>query len=148
MVRFRGNTLILDDYVKLSTAFCSALPDVTYDAINAKHKLLKMPIAALRVDNTASDSFCVYIFEHSESVNYHQLLQLLNHYHENSSSSSVSITKADIRDILSLTTSDKERELVRYAVWKASGLSATGAARHFGFQEMTKRGECVENVHQ
>ena len=125
-----ANSILSDGYVKLSTAFHSAFPDVTYHAINAKRKLLKMPIAALRVGNTASGTSCVYLFEHSESVNYHQLLQLLNHYHEKDSSSSVSITKADIRDILSLTTSDEERELIRYGVWKASGLSATGAARH------------------
>ena len=90
-----ANSIVSEDYVQLSTAFRSAFPGVTYHAINAKRKLLRMPVTALRVGDNIGGLSCVYLFEHSESVNYHQLLQLLNHYHKRATSSTISMSKDD-----------------------------------------------------
>ena len=37
-----------------------------------------------------------------------------------------------------------ERELIRYSVFKASGLSSTAAKKSFGFEKMDKRSRVVE----
>ena len=58
---FVANSIVAERYVKLSTAFCSAFPGVTYHAKNAKRKLLKMPIAALRVGTAASGMYIMCV---------------------------------------------------------------------------------------
>ena len=62
----------------------------------------------------------------------------------------VRLSKNELQDLLKLAQSDRERECVRYAVWKASGLSAKGARKHFGFGNITERAEkvsaCLEEI--
>lgn len=48
--------------------------------------------------------------------------------------------------ILTLAQSDRERELIHYSVYKASGLSATSARKTFGFERMTERSHQVEQA--
>ena len=43
------------------------------------------------------------------------------------------IDKDKIKSLLGLATSDRERELIRYSVLKASYLTQTGARKQFGF---------------
>lgn len=70
--------------------------------MNVKWELLK--VAALRVGDYSSGLLCVYLFEHCETVNYSHLLQLLNQYH---GSPNLTMTKAELKDLLSLAESDK-----------------------------------------
>lgn len=49
---------------------------------------------------------------------------------------------------LALARSDRERECLRYAVFKASGVSQTKAHRMFGFESMSKCSAKVEQVLQ
>ena len=58
-------------------------------------------------------------------------------------SNSVSIDKAHVKALLGLARSDRERELIRYSVFKASGLSATSARKKFGFESMYARSHRV-----
>ncbi len=56
-----------------------------------------------------------------------------------------SIIKQELKRLLGLAGSDKEWECIRYAVYKASGLSATQAWKHFGL-EMSERYHRVEEA--
>ncbi len=58
--------------------------------------------------------------------------------------SSPALAKGELKRSLSLAQSDRERELVRYTAFKASGLSATGARRHYGLENMTHRSSHIE----
>lgn len=60
------------------------------------------------------------------------------------STTPVGIDKDKIKALLGLATSDRERELIRYSVFKASGLTQTGARKQFGFERMDTRAEQVE----
>lgn len=61
--------------VQLAKAFKLGFPNVAYHTYSAKRKVLKMPVAALRVGSGKSE---VYL---SKGVNYQQLLCLLNAFH-------------------------------------------------------------------
>ena len=54
------------------------------------------------------------------------------------------IDREEIGAILSLAQSDRERELIKYTAFKASGLTATAAKRHLGFHNMTERCDKVQ----
>ena len=60
----------------------------------------------------------------------------------------VGIDKNGVKVLLALARSDRERECLRYAVFKASGVSQTEARRMFGFETMSKRSAKVEQVLQ
>ena len=47
--------------------------------------------------------------------------------------------------VLAIAQSDRERECLRYAVYRASGLTSTAARRYFGFEDMKDPAKCVED---
>ena len=76
--------------------------------------------------------------------NYKNLLELL----QNVIPSAVVDTKMDkslLMALLGLCQSHRERESIRYAVFKASGFTSTQAHTQFGFQNMTQRAKNVED---
>ena len=56
------------------------------------------------------------------------------------------MSKSELKDLLSLAQTDKERECVRYAVWKLSGLSVTAARRVYGFENLRERAQKVDTA--
>ena len=54
------------------------------------------------------------------------------------------ITKEELKQLLTLTKSDRERKCIRYAVFKASGVSQTKARQCFGLEKMQERSAYVE----
>lgn len=59
---------------------------------------------------------------------------------------STSLDKSSIQLLLSLAQSDSEGKCLRYAFFKASGVSATEAQRKFGFDSMLKHSNKVEEA--
>lgn len=51
------------------------------------------------------------------------------------------MSKNEIKKLLGLACSDREREVIRYSVFKSSGLTSTAARQHFGFQNMEDRSQ-------
>ena len=68
----------------------------------------------------------------------------------NKPSQSPCINKSEIKGLLGLAQSDRERELIRYSLFKASGLTSSGVRRHFGFEKMSERArsvrDCIETA--
>ena len=54
-----------------------------------------------------------------------------------------SLLKTELRQLLVLAQSYRERELIRYTAFKASGLTKTGARKHYGLENLTV---CVSKV--
>ena len=57
----------------------------------------------------------------------------------------LSDSKEELKKVLALAKSDRERECLRYAVYRASGLASTAACRYFGFKDMKDRAKHVED---
>ena len=54
--------------------------------------------------------------------------------------------KQCVRALIISAQSDRERECIRYAVFKASGLSSTSVRQKYGFDNMTERAARVEEA--
>ena len=59
-----------------------------------------------------------------------------------------SMTKDQLIQLLTLTQSDREREVIKYAVYKSSGLTPSAARRLYGFEEMSRREDMVKGAIQ
>ncbi len=60
--------------------------------------------------------------------------------------SAPNIDKKMLKSLLVLCESDRERETLRYAVVKSSGLSMTQARKSFGYDNASRRMLNVENA--
>ena len=56
------------------------------------------------------------------------------------------VNKSVVKSLLGLCQSDRERECIRYAFFKSSGMSATQARKSFGFERMVSRSKKVEQA--
>ena len=118
---------------------------MTYHSHSAKQRVLRVPLAAIRVGTPESGISEVYLFQ---GVDYHQFLHLLNAFHLKQSCEKLAMTKTQLKSVLSLAQGHRERELIRYTTVAAAGLSASGARKHYGFNGFNKRVELVENALQ
>ena len=61
-----------------------------------------------------------------------------------SKSPNVIIDKSTVKKLLEIAQSDHERQCIRYAVFKASGVTLTQARKKFGFENMGKKAQHVK----
>ena len=128
----------------LSSVFKTVFPEVTYHTPYAKRRLLQMPVVAIRIQEPSSGRAEIHIMELISGVDYLKLSHFLNACANKKSTPTPSMSKAELKELLHLAQSDKERELVRYTAFRASGLTKTGAQKHFGFQNLPERIARVE----
>lgn len=118
--------MILDrGYVLLAEAFRYAFLNVTYHSHSTKRRLLQLPLVALRVGHPQSGFSEVYLFEHFPTVNYHQFLRLLDRFHTEKTNKRLLMSKQELKHVLSIATSSRERECIRITAVLASGISGT-----------------------
>ena len=122
-------------FYALSTAYKAAFPHLHYQSQNALELLLQMPLAGVRIGDPKSGVSSWYLLEFIEGINYTHVVQFLEAT-SMSRQSSVCIKKHELKALLGLAQSDRERELVRYTAFKSSGLSTTGARKHLGLESI------------
>ena len=143
-----ANIVLRDGYVTLKNAFTDSFPSVEYNVTYARRRFLQMPLACIRVDYRAGISEC-FLIEYYPSANYSSIQALIKTImQKNNSSNSDPISKDVVKSLLSLCQSDRERECLRFAVFKGSGLSATQARKRYGFESMSRRSKAVEDALQ
>lgn len=125
----------------LSSVFKTVFPEVTYHTPYAKRRLLQMPVVAIRIQEPSSGRAEIHIMELISGVDYLKLGHFLNACANKKSTPTPSMSKAELKELLHLAQSDKERQLVRYTAFRASGLTKTGARKHFGFENLPERVE-------
>ena len=139
-------------YVALSDAYKSAFPDTQYRSQNALQLFLQMPLAGVHLGTPKSGKSAWYLLEYVQDVNYVQLVQFLEAIVITRKSSLPSINKSELKALLGLAQSDRERELIRYSVFQSSGLTATGARKHLGLEDMQRRRDkihaCIEEARE
>ncbi len=132
-------------YAILSQVYRKAFPAKLYKADIAKRLLLQMPLVAIRAGDVKSGVSVVYLLEHIPGVNYIKLQQFINRLIVKEGNT-VTLGKEMLASLLGLATSDRERQLMRYTAYKASGLSKSAARNRFGFQDITKCCSAVESA--
>ena len=85
------------------------------------------------------------IIESVPGANYQNVKEIFSKSISNIKPSLPTLTKKEVKGLLELAESDHERECIRVAIHKASGLSQSGSRQHFGFEQMTKRAAKVDD---
>ena len=127
----------------LSHVYREVFPTAKYNTFAAKRRLLQLPLAAIRCRKPESGASRLYLMEFLPGC--HQ--QIIDFYLENdkqSLSTPPAMTKDQLKDLLSLAQSDRERECIKYAVCKSAGLTPTATRRLYGLEDMTRRKDAVE----
>ena len=143
-----ANTVLSDGFCTLREAFNAAFPTATYDITQAKRKFLQMPLVSIRIGKPSSGTSYTLLMERIHNVDYVRMSLILNALHV-AHPQTVPVCGIDnsmVKQLLKLAQSDRERECIRYTVFKASGLTQTQARKKYGFEKMGKRARKVENV--
>lgn len=111
--------VLKDGIVPLAVVFKAAFPTVTYHSVNAKRRLLQMPVVAFRVKGLQKGQSQLYLMEKIEGLDYGQLANFLSKNIEQLSRKQ-GITKEELKQLLRITQSERERECIRYAIYKTS----------------------------
>ena len=134
-------------FIKLSDAFKLAFPEQIYKTDIARLRILQVPLASIRVGELKSGNSCWYLVPFVEGLDYNKFVPFLEALMVSKETRTVSkVTRSEIKALLGLAQSDRERELVRYSFYRASGVSPTTARRQFGFDSMRERSECVQEA--
>ena len=129
-------------FYSLSAAFKSSFPNVSYSSFTAKRKLLLMPLAAITLGEPPSGKAEVYLMEAVNGLDYQKLVNFLGSKLCNGVMTGLS--KEEMKELLSFARSDREREVLRYSVYRASGLTSSAARRLYGWERMSERLVVVE----
>ena len=107
--------------------------------------LLQMPLAAVRIGQASAGNSLTLLLEFCPHVSYTKLRLIMNAMIQGSRHEGrKGLDKAQVRMLLAMAQSDRERECLRYAVFKSSGMSATQVRRQYGFENMNARAHNVE----
>jgi hypothetical protein len=132
----------------LSHIYREVFSSVKYNNQAAKQRLLQIPVAAIRCGNPESGVSRIYLMERLSDCDhlYQTIIDFYLDGMKKSPSSSPHMTKDHLGQLLSLAQTDRERECIKYAVFKTSGLSASAARKFYGFSDMTQRADRVERA--
>lgn len=134
---------ILDEgFIKLNEAFAMSTPGVKYKAKDAKRKLLQMPLTALKIKE--SKTYTIYLV--SKDTNLQLTRSLLKRKDWGSQNTGMQMSASLVKELLSATDSDAERERLTYGIVKSSGLSHTKLRQLYGFENLKRRQDKVENA--
>lgn len=87
-----------------------------------------MPLVSVRVGSPSSGKSFIVLIEKFQGMDFTKVSLVLNGFTGFfTSTNSTSLNKSCIQLLLSLAQSDRERRCLKYAIFKASGISATEA---------------------
>ena len=136
--------ILKNGFVVRSEAFRNAFSSIKYSAEAARRKLLQMPLVSIVVGNSATGKSLSYLLEGCVGTNYQAVQHLLNSYIKDKLKSN--ITKVALREMLSITQSDRERELIRYTAFISGNFTQT-ATRRQGMNRRAERGKRHTRIH-
>ena len=97
-----------------------------------KGNLIQMPIVLFPVCGQ------LYIMEKVQGLSYSHLSKFLTS-RLTIKKAKKGMTKDDLKKLLLITSSEKERECIKYAVYKSSGVTPTRARLRYGLDDMHVR---------
>ena len=130
--------------LKLSEAFRLCSPNVKYSSFQARRKLLQMPLAVVGAGTSKEGNCLLYLLEKQELVKRYQTQSLLAETRVQKQEKP-EMSKGELQKLLNLAESESERERLKYAVVKSSGLPNRKARSLFGIDDMTDK---KRKVHQ
>lgn len=106
---------------------------------------LQMPLVSVRIGNPAKGNSFTILIEHCHWVDYSKIRLVLDGLLTPCANQNPQgLEKGCVKMLLSLATCD--RGVMRYAIFKASGMSATRARRQYGFERMMEQSARVQEA--
>ena len=105
----------------MSHAYAIVSPSVKYNPGKARRKLLQMPLASVTIGEAARGNPFTVLIEYTHGVNYARIRSLLNGIATTCTMHTPQLEKTFVKMLLGLAQSDRERENMRYAIYRASG---------------------------
>ena len=139
-----ADMILQNGFCSLSSLFCTAFPGISYTPKQARCRLVQLPVALIRVGEPSSGCSDIKVMEHIPGLDYRKWKKLMEMYFQKSSSTRPSMSKDSFRQLLSFAQGRRERETLTYAVYKASGISATAARKHYGIENIVQRSHVIE----
>ena len=136
-----AKSILHKGFIQLNEAFAMSSPGIKYKAKDAKRKLLQMPLAALRINESKHD--VIYLV--SKETNLELTRSLLKRKDSGSQYTGVQMSASLVKQLLSASESEAERERLTYGIAKSSGLSHTKLRQLYGFENLQQRQDNVEN---
>ena len=138
-----ADTILKEGACPLRQAFDLISPGVSYDTEKARRKLFVMPLATVRLGDPSSGVASTLLMEFIRGVDYQNIASILNKV-KSPGAKNNRLDKTSVQKLLGLATSDRDRECIRYALFKASAMTQTWARREYGFENMDARAIEVE----
>ena len=140
--------IVLDNgYCMLSEAFKTVSPGVKYTAEHARRKLLQMPLVSINIGEQNSGKSFAILMEKYPDTDYLKISRIFNGLVlQQSSDNSTPLEKSVVKLLLNIAKSDSERKCLRFAIYRASGMSATQARKRYGFENMSEIEEAIKNT--
>ena len=140
--------IVLDNgYCMLSEAFKTVSPEVKYTAEHARRKLLQMPLVSINIGEQNSGKSFAILMEKYPDTDYLKISRIFNGLVlQQSSDNSTPLEKSVVKLLLNIAKSDSERKCLWFAIYQASGMSATQARKRYGFENMSEIEEAIKNI--
>ncbi len=141
-----ASVILEQSYCSLAQAFkMAAAPGAKYVAERARSLLLQMPLVSIRIGRPSQGNSLSILMEKVSGMDYSKLGAIMNSLAvDTSMPKGPSLEKSVVKMLLSIAESDRERECMRYAIYKASGITPSQARRRYGFECMQARALSVE----
>ena len=141
-----AKTVLDSGFCTLPDAFKVVSPNVAYNAERARRKLLHIPLVAVRVGQPESGQSMTLLLEFFSQVDYTKMSLVINSMAKSIQGNDCSgIENSTLLALLSMAQSDRERETLRYVVYKASGITSIKARKLYGFEKMNSRALRVDD---
>ena len=141
-----ADDIIVNGHCRLSDSFRKAFPSVPYKTDIARRKVLQMPLVSIRLRDELG-RFVWYLFKYIHGTDYRQFSEFAQTVVKSSFGTlKPFIQREEVKGLLQLAGNNKERELIRCAIYKSSGISSTAARRMFGFEGMGLREKAVDQA--
>ena len=119
-----AETVLKDGFCTLRQACDMTSANTPYDTNRAKQKLLQLPLVAIRIGKPGSGTAFTLLLEHYHSVDYKKMSVVLNAMVAHSKSDVSRLSKSIVKKLLGLAQSNRERECIRYTLFKSTPTQA------------------------
>lgn len=106
-----------------------------------------MPLISIRIGDPSSGQSFSVLMEKFAGMDYSKFGIILNGLSlKQSATEGTTLEKSVVKMLLGIAKSDRERACLRFAIFKASGMTPTAARRRYGFENMSAHVEEVEDT--
>ena len=124
--------------VELSTAYKKFFPLIGYKADQAVRKVMQMPVSVVQMSLQGPGSQKLFVIANVPGMDVQRFARLAEKCLPQTQTKTV-ITKAMLKDLCNLASSESDRLLIKFACCKGQNLSSNDSSKIYGFSNLTKQ---------